>query len=169
MTTKTPTAAEARALADRLEAEERDLTTRRRTARKAAELDAAKAQFTLADTELEAARSAAQQRWTAASTAETLDLVELFDAFVAARVTTRVKAETIATGNAHANSIAPRYGQGGGQQDYRRDWHDVLKDTSFVPALEDVIKAHVDRRGKDANDNANARIREAGAKAEETA
>jgi hypothetical protein len=167
MLTKTPTAAEARALADRLEAEERTLNARRREARKAAELAAAKAEFNYADTELASAQTEAEARWAAAASADTLNIVDLFDAFLAARTTTREKAQTIAAGNGEANAIAPRYGQGGGQVDYRRDYYDVLTDTAFIPALEQAIRDHVNRRGNEAKDAAIARIREAGIKAEE--
>lgn len=171
MTTKTnpapvQTASEARALADRLEAEERDITARRRTARKAAEFDAAMAEFAYADADLTDAYNAAERTWQKATTADPLDITELFTAYVAMRTASRERAQTIGAANAHANGLQPRYGDGGGQVDYRRDWTDIFTDASFATALDNVVKARVDGRGHDALHATNARITDAGAQAE---
>lgn len=165
MTTKTPapmTAHEARALADKLATEERDIENRRREARKAAELAEAKATFVRCDTEMMAAINEANAQWSEAWTAEPLDVNALAAAFLAVRGANAARSQSLATANAVANGLEPKYGQGGGQVDHRRDWRDVTEGASFAAELDRLLTGRISHIGSQSLDDTNDRIHGAG-------
>lgn len=145
-TAETLTAAEARALADRLEAEERALTDRQRAASRAAQAQACREEFDRADAELKPAADAAHTRWLQISEDDEASIADLFDAWCALRRANAARAAAVATANATLTSLEPKRNEFSGQPEpYRYDVHDPTVNSSFLHALDYVAKARGDR------------------------
>lgn len=156
-------ASEARALADKLEAEERDLTERRRAARISAESDACRAMFDHADHVLEPARVAAAERWAAATHADVLDHGELFAAFNEMRAATMARIHTLRSADGLLNAIKPRYHERSGQPiAYRADVHDADAGAVWSEVLDRVTREHLDWRAAVITAQVNATVQDAG-------
>lgn len=170
MTTKqqTMTAAEARALADRLAAEEQDLTARKRAADRAAQGDACRAEFTRVDTELQPLVAAALAHWHELRVSDDATLEDLFTAWNEARRASAVRFATLSTANGTLGSLEPRRHEMSGQPiGHRGDVHDTLVESSFTRALETYITDRAERARDRAIAETHERVRQAGAAAAE--
>ena len=156
--TKTMTAAEARRIADELTAKETDLQTRRREASRAAEAQACREQFDLADATLRPAASEALKVWQQTADDDAATLEQLWSAWCELRRANAERAAVVATANHTLTQHEPQRNEISGQpQPHRFDTHDTTTDASFVTAL-DVISR---QRGERARDRATRATQEA--------
>lgn len=152
--TKAPvTAAEARALADQLSAEERERTQRMAAAAKTAEVATCRQQLDQPANEISTAATDANDAWISAVHDTTVGVDQLWNLWQAKRLTAAARAGHVATASAALDQRVPRYDG----LPHRMDTHDYTAGTSFIAALDDVIE----QRARDAHNAAARAVQDA--------
>jgi hypothetical protein len=160
------TAAEAKALADRLAAAEHDLAERRRAATQAAKVAACRELLDTEADQLAAAAAVARAEWDAAIDDDNIGLDELFTLWTDLRRASAVRATHVAQASATWDSLEPiRNDRSGQPTTHRLDVHDSMAprgEMTWAHAIEDVIQQRVNKAHKAAEQSARDRISQAG-------
>jgi hypothetical protein len=130
----------------RLEAAQKDLETRQRAARKAAELKAANDLLDKQAPELAQSRDAAQSAWAEAAADPAVGIAGLFDAWVTLRCASAARAALIGQAGSKLDGLEPLRHETSGQPiQHRADTQDYMAQSTFVAALEEAITARANR------------------------
>jgi hypothetical protein len=160
------TAAEAKALADRLAAAEHDLAERRRAATQAAKVAACQDLLDSEADQLAAAAANARTEWDTAIGDDTIGLDGLFTLWTNLRRASAVRATHVAQASATWDSLEPiRNDRSGQPTTHRLDVHDSMAprgEMTWAHAIEDVIQQRVNKAHKAAEQSARDRISQAG-------